>query len=184
MNFTRLESKDSLERLYPSSLVIVFKSQKIFGLEKIVGPKKLLDHTNCGSIKIVGPKNVWVQKIFWVRKQFRVQKNNWVWKYFRSKKLLVRKILRSKIFWSIIIFGPKKFLVEKFFPKKCWFQKNVKSKKMLGPKKFWVQKIFCSEQNFALKKFVVSKIFDSKKIVVRKIKVQKNKFRVQKKFGS
>ena len=58
MNLTRLESKDSLERLYPLSLVEVFKSQKILGPKKIVGPKKLLDHIKCGFIEIVGPKKI------------------------------------------------------------------------------------------------------------------------------
>ena len=97
----------SVERLYPSSLVEVSKSQKMLGLKKILGQQKLCVNKNYdfkkkfGSKqnvwpkKMLGPQKSWLnkigsEKILGLKKMFGSQKNVWydlplkVCKYFRG----------------------------------------------------------------------------------------------------
>ena len=67
-------------------------------------------------------------------------KNFYPKQFCGSKKYLVQKSPRKKI-WPKINFGPKKIFVQKIFsPKILWVQKNFGSKK-IGPKKnSWCEK--------------------------------------------
>ena len=96
----------------------IFRSQKIFGSDKIWVPKSFASEKFWvpklfGSRKSLGPENFWVLKNFGLKK-FVSRKN------LCPEKICVSKKLGPKKFWSLKNFGPKK----NFQSYKFWVSKD------------------------------------------------------------
>ena len=140
-NSTLSLKKDLILKCAPLKGFITVSSRSLqvqnFGFEKVLGLKKML-----GQKKILKNFFLVVLKCFGFEQNFGFENEFFVWKNFRSEKIVVLKTN----------FGSEKILVTKNFltPKFLFIlgPKNVGYAKKFGSEKCWVQTIFWSEKNF------------------------------------